>query len=308
MSSSLFEKITGNNQKGKGVVQPRIGVANSISSKGFHKLIYREWGEPFVPGVSEDTIPVICLHGLTRNSRDFDQLAEVFASTRRVICPDTVGRGHSDWLRTHDDYNLPQYNLDVAVIAARTRAVHYDIIGTSLGGLMGIILASMDRSPIRRLVINDIAPEIPMAALQRLSHYLGENPLFTDLGQVETYIREKYSSFKPMNDDNWKAMAENSALKSEEGYRLTYDPAIAKNYHRYWLLMHFNVWNYWKSITCPVLVIRGTESDFLTPSLVNKMKQTLPHAEFIEFEGVGHTPTLNAKEQIDPILEWLNRE
>jgi pimeloyl-ACP methyl ester carboxylesterase len=172
---------------------------------------------------------------------------------------------------------------------------------------MGIILASMDRSPIRRLVINDIAPEIPMVALQRLSQYLGENPLFEDLEQVEAYIREKYASFKPMNDANWKAMAENSALKSDAGYRLTYDPAIAENYRRYWLLMHFNVWNYWKRLTCPVLVIRGTESDFLTDPLVEKMKRTLPHAEFIEFTGVGHTPTLNSKEQIDPIREWLNR-
>ncbi len=308
MSSALLDKIKGKNIKGKILAEPRIGVASSISSKGFHKLMYREWGKPFVPTVSEDTIPVMCLHGLTRNSRDFDDLARAFAPTRRVICPDTVGRGHSDWLRTHEDYNLPQYNLDVAVIAARTRAVHYDVIGTSLGGLQGIILASMDRSPIRRLVINDVAPEIPLDALKRLSEYLGENPLFDDLEHVETYIREKYSSFKPMNDANWKEMAEYSTIKTDEGYRLAYDPAIAENYNRYWLLMHFNVWSHWETITCPVLVIRGTESDFLTEPLMEKMKKTLPHAEFIEFEGVGHTPTLNSKEQIDPILEWLNKD
>ena len=103
-------------------------------------------------------------------------------------------------------------------------------------------------------------------------------------------------------------MAEHSSFETDEGYRLSYDPAIAENYHRYWLLMHFNVWNFWESITCPVLVCRGTESDFLTESLMERMQRTLPHAEFIEFDGVGHTPTLNSKEQIDPIVKWLNKE
>jgi pimeloyl-ACP methyl ester carboxylesterase len=308
LSSSILKKVKVPKKTVKKVVGPRIGVANSISSKGFHKLVYREWGEPKQPNVIEDSIPVMCLHGLTRNSRDFDELAQRFAPTRRVICPDTVGRGHSDWLRAHDDYNLPQYNLDVAVIAAKARAAQYDIIGTSLGGLMGMILASMDRSPIRRLVINDIAPEVPMVALQRLSQYLGENPLFENLQQVEDYIRSKYGSFKPMNNKNWSTMAEHSSFETDEGFRLSYDPAIAENYHRYWLLMHFNVWSFWESITCPVLVCRGTESDFLTESLMERMQRTLPHAEFIEFDGVGHTPTLNSKEQIDPIVKWLNKE
>ncbi len=291
-----------------GFLEPRIGVANSISSKGFHKLVYREWGESKKPGIEEASFPVMCIHGLTRNSRDFDELAQRFASSRRVICPDIVGRGHSDWLRTPEDYNLPQYNLDAAVIAAQAECVQYDIIGTSLGGLMGIILASMDRSPIRRLVINDIAPEVPMVALQRLSHYLGENPLFEDLAQVESYIRDKYAPFKPMTNANWEAMAEYSSFKTDQGYRLAYDPAIAENYQRYWLLMYFNVWNYWENITCPVLVCRGTESDFLTEPLMERMQRTLPHAEFIEFKGAGHTPSLNAKEQINPILEWLDKD
>lgn len=295
-------------KKTETTIKPRIGVANSISSKGFHKLVYREWGQPKEPDTFEDTVPLMCLHGLTRNSRDFDELAEKLSASRRVICPDTVGRGHSDWLRTHDDYNLPQYNLDVAVIAAQADAAQYDIVGTSLGGLMGIILASMDRSPIRRLVINDIAPEVPMVALQRLSHYLGENPLFQSLKEVETYIREKYSPFKPMTNANWKSMAKYSSFKTDEGYRLAYDPAIAENYRRYWLLMYFNVWNYWEEITCPVLVCRGTESDFLTEPLMERMQRTLPHAEFIEFDGVGHTPSLNAKGQIEPIKEWLDKE
>ena len=289
-------------------IKPRAGVATSISSKGFHNLVYQEWGEPKEHGEYEEVPPVMCLHGLTRNSRDFDALAKNLSTDRRVVCPDTVGRGYSDWLRTHEDYNLPQYNLDVAVVAARANLVQYDIVGTSLGGLMGIILASMDRSPIRRLVVNDIAPEIPMVALQRLSHYLGENPLFDNLQEVEAYIREKYEPIKPMKKANWKAMAKHSSFKTDEGFRMAYDPSIAENYNRYWLLMYFNIWEYWENITCPVLVLRGTESDFLTESLQERMQRELPHVEFIEFKGVGHTPSLNSKKQIEPIREWLDKD
>ena len=294
--------------KKKVKIKRRTGVASSISSKGFHNLVYQEWGEPKDHCDYEDIAPVMCLHGLTRNSRDFDMLAKELSVNRRVICPDTVGRGYSDWLRTHEDYSLPQYNLDVAVVAARTNLLRYDIVGTSLGGLMGIILASMDRSPVRRLVVNDIAPEIPMVALQRLSHYLGENPLLASMDEVEAYIREKYAPIKPMTKANWKAMAKHSSIKTEEGYRLSYDPSIAENYNRYWLLMYFNIWDYWENITCPVLVCRGTESDFLTEALKERMQRELPHVEFIEFEGVGHTPSLNSKAQINPIKEWLDKD
>lgn len=285
----------------------RSRVVSSISSKGFHKLFYQEWGQTKKTGVKEGSVPAICLHGLTRNSHDFDAFANVLSASRRVICPDTVGRGYSDWLRSHEDYNLPQYNLDVAVIAAHARVVEYDIVGTSLGGLMGIILASMDRSPVRRLVINDIAPEIPMWALQRLSHYLGKNPLFENIDAVEEYIREKYAPFKPMTDNDWEKMAIHSSFETEEGFRLAYDPSIAENYRRYWLLMYFNIWEYWEAITCPVLVVRGSESDFLTEGLLERMKRTLPHIDVIEFDGVGHTPSLNSAEQVDPIVDWLNK-
>ncbi len=282
--------------------------ANSISSKGFHTLAYRYWRCKQDLPEDKRKRPVMCLHGLTRNSRDFDDLAKELSKNRSVVCPDTVGRGHSDWLRSPEDYNLSQYNLDVSVIAASASINRYDIVGTSLGGLMGIVLAGMDRSKIRRLVINDIAPEIPMWALQRLSQYLGENPLFQSLKEVETYMREKYAPIKPMSDRNWRKMAKHGTMRTEEGYRLAYDPSIAQNYRRYWLLMYFNIWEFWEKIQCPVLVLRGTESDFLTEQLVNRMKSTLPHAEFIDFEGVGHTPSLNSKEQIKPIVDWLNKD
>lgn len=278
---------------------------DSISSKGFHTLAYRDW-QCKLPEKKQKT-PTICLHGLTRNCRDFDVLAKTLSKDRRVICPDTVGRGNSDWLRSAEDYTLPQYNLDVSVITAKADVQNYDIVGTSLGGLMGIILAGMDRTKVRRLIVNDIAPEIPMWALQRLSKYLGENPLFKNLKEVEAYIRKNYSQIKPMTNRNWRNIARHSSMKTSEGYRLAYDPTISQNYRRYWLLMYFNIWEYWENIECPVLVLRGLDSDFLTDELVEKMKDTLPQVEFIDFKGVGHTPSLNSKDQINPILDWLNK-
>jgi len=284
--------------------------ANSISSKGFHTLAYRYWRNQLAlsEDLEQENTPVVCLHGLTRNCRDFDSLAKTLSKDRTVICPDTAGRGNSDWLRSNEDYSLSQYNLDVAVVAADADLDVYDIVGTSLGGLMGMILSGMDRTKIRRLVINDIAPEIPMHALQRLGKYLGENPLFDSLKSAEKYMREKYEPIKPMQDTHWKKLAKHGTLKTSEGYRLAYDPSIAENYRRYWLLMYFNIWEYWENIQCPVLVLRGAESDFLTDDLVEKMKETLPHAEFLNFKGVGHTLSLNSRKQINIIKDWLDKE
>jgi len=274
--------------------------ARSIGRHGYHQIAYRDWGDP----EAEET--VFCVHGLTRNSRDFDPLARVLARSRRVICPDLVGRGGSDWLSDPTDYHLLQYNLDFTVLEARIGAGSFDWIGTSLGGLMGISLAGIANSPIRRLVVNDIAPEVPFSALRRVTSYMGENYRFPDLAAVETHLRTTLAPFGPMTDADWRRMAETSSVPSEQGYRMAFDPGILRNFRRYWLIVHFNLWRYWEKITCPVLILRGTESDFLTRPLLDRMLRLLPHAEVIEFEGVGHTPTLNAPEQIDPVVAWLD--
>jgi pimeloyl-ACP methyl ester carboxylesterase len=174
-----------------------------------------------------------------------------------------------------------------------------------LGGLMGIVLAGVPNSPIRRLVINDIAPEVPMTALQRLAIYLGADRRFPDVAAVEAHLRETLAPFGPMTEADWRRMAETSAVATEGGYRLAYDPGIAHNFRRFWLPIHANLWRYWERISCPVLILRGTESDFLSPLLLERMVRRLPHAEVVEFEGVGHTPTLNAATQIEPLLHWL---
>ncbi|MFD3191941.1 alpha/beta fold hydrolase [Sedimentitalea sp. HM32M-2] len=278
-------------------MSPRDCSVRSINRHGFHTLRYRDWGDP------DSDRTVLCFHGLTRNSHDFDPLAKSMSRDHRVVCPDIVGRGRSDWLARDSGYHLVQYNFDAALLAARVGAPHYGWIGTSLGGLMGISLAGMENSPISRLVINDIAPEIPLPALRRVSRYI-RNKTFEDLESAEAHLRETLAPFGPMTDRDWKRMVQTSTYRDQDGIRMAFDPGIFSNFQNYWLMSHFNLWRYWERITCPVLILRGTESDFLPSHLLDKMIDRLPHADVIEFENVGHTPTLNAAEQIEPVLAW----
>ena len=281
--------------------EPRTGLVRCITRHGFHNVAYRDWGAKNAPA------RVFCVHGLTRNSHDFDPLARRLSETARVICPDLAGRGASDWLTDPSDYHLLQYNMDMTVVASSFGHEPVDWIGTSLGALIGISLAGLDNAPIRRLVINDIAPEIPYSALARITSYTGDNRNFASLEEVEAHLRETLSPFGPMTDEDWRRMAKTSSFPTENGFRTHHDPDIIQNFRRYFMFMHFNLWKFWDRITCPVLILRGEHSDFLTPRLLNRMVERLPHAEYLEFAGVGHTPTLNAPVQIDPVLDWLER-
>lgn len=272
----------------------------SIGRHGFHEIAYRDWGH------HSPKRTVLCVHGLIRNSHDFDVLASRLADDRRVVCPDLVGRGASGWLSHPSEYDLSQYNLDATMLTARLGDRTFDWIGTSLGGLVGIALAGMRKSPIRRLIVNDIAPIVPMAALRRISSYIDCDATFDDLNEVEGRLRDIYQDFGPMTDDDWAHMARHSVRETAQGYALHHDPAIMYNFRAYWLSVHFNLWSYWEAIDCPVLILRGTKSDFLTERLLAEMLSRLPHADFFEFENIGHTPMLNSASQIDPVMDWLD--
>jgi len=287
--------------KAKYIPAPRTGTVRCINSKSFHTIHYQDWGKP------ESKETVFCIHGLTRNSHDFDAIANQLGKKHRVVCPDTAGRGHSDWLPDHEDYQIPQYNTDFNTVVSHIGCEEYTILGTSLGGMMGMILAAMPNSPVKRLIINDIAPEVPHTAMARLGGYLHLDPWFPNLGEVEKHLRKTLAPFYPMTDEDWVHYALHSAYEADKGYRLAFDPDISNTYgRRYWYLMYFNLWKYWVRIKCPVLVIRGKESDFLTEHLCERMMRKLPQADLLEFDHAGHTPTLNAPEQIDPIVKWLD--
>jgi pimeloyl-ACP methyl ester carboxylesterase len=269
-----------------------------LSRTGFHKLAYREWGP-------DHAVPVICLHGLARHARDFDSLAaDLAGSGRRVVCPDVVGRGDSGWLRDPMDYDYAQYLADATALIARLDCAEVDIVGTSMGGLIGMMLAAQPDSPLRQLVINDVGPFIPKAALERILDYVGTDPRFETLEAAEAYHRRTYSGFGGLTDPQWRRMTETSLRRAGGGWRLHYDPGIAVPL-RMAEVADVDLWAVWDAITCPVLALRGAESDLLLAETASEMSRRGPRAEVIEFRGCGHAPALLDRDQIDPVKAWL---
>lgn len=270
-----------------------------LGPHGFHRIHYTQWGDPDNPRV------LLCVHGLTRNGRDFDRLAAALADRYRVLCPDVVGRGRSQWLAVKADYGYPQYCADMAALIARSGAESVDWVGTSMGGLIGMMLAAQPQSPVRRLAINDVGPFIPKIALERIAAYVGLPVSFGDIDELETYLRVVAAPFGPLTDDQWRHLAEHSARPLEAGgYALAYDPGIAEAFKGV-ELADVNLWPVWEAVRCPVLALRGAESDVLTAADFQAMQERGPRARGVEFAGVGHAPALMAKEQIAVIRDWL---
>jgi pimeloyl-ACP methyl ester carboxylesterase len=274
-----------------------------LSASGFHRLAYCEWGAPDAPRT------LICVHGLTRNGRDFDSLAATLAQQGyRVACPDVVGRGTSDWLADPAGYGYPQMLADAAALVARLGVGQLDWVGTSMGGLTGMMLAAQPKTPIARLVINDVGPFIPKAALARIAGYLGQNPVFPDLAEAEAYIRRVHAPFGALSDAQWRHLTEHSlrpAAGEGGGLRLRYDPAIAQAFAGE--PEDVDLWSLWDAITIPVLLLRGAQSDLLPSETATEMTRRGPRAELVEIPGCGHAPALMDPAQIAIIADWLGR-
>ena len=268
-----------------------------LGPHGFHRIAYVEWGD------GQDGT-VVCVHGLTRNGRDFDRLAAALAASRRVVCPDVVGRGQSDWLAEPGDYGYPQYCADMAALIARLDVDHVDWVGTSMGGLIGLMLAAMPRSPIRRLVLNDVGPFLPRAALARLALYVGKDPAFADLAGLEAHLRQVHAPFGPLTDEEWRQLASHGQRRDAAGQlRLAYDPAIGRAFSGE--LADVDLWPLWDRVACPVLVLRGARSDLLLRATAETMTVRGPGARLVEFPEAGHAPALMAGHQIAVVKDWL---
>lgn len=265
---------------------------------GFHHLAYVEWG------ADQGLPPVLCVHGLTRNGRDFDDLAQVLAGAgRRVVCPDVVGRGRSDRLANPALYGYPQYLGDATALIARLDEPVIDWVGTSMGGLIGMMLAAQPNTPIRRLVLNDVGPFIPKAALERIGSYVGLDPVFADIAALEAHLRRVHAPFGPLTDAQWAHLARHSARKRPDGtLGLAYDPGISAAFTG--ALNDVDLWALWGLIRCPILVIRGTESDLLTVETAERMAAR-PGTTLLTIPGCGHAPALMDPAQTGPIRDWL---
>jgi len=280
-----------------------LGFLN-LGPHGFHRLAYTQWGTDAAKRT------VVCVHGLTRNGRDFDFLAADLAqspgSDYRVACPDLPGRGHSHWLGDPADYSLAVYMSDMAAMIARLGVEQVDWVGTSLGGLIGMSLAAQPNSPIRSLVINDIGPFVPVEALKRIGEYVGHSEEFATYDSLKTYLMNVHSTFGPLSDEHWDHLCHHSGHKNEDGtWRLHYDPAIAIAF-RQSAALNVDLWPLWEQVTCPVLILRGEESDVLTQDTAHQMLERGPAAELIEFPATGHAPSLMEDGQIEAVRTWLD--
>jgi pimeloyl-ACP methyl ester carboxylesterase len=265
---------------------------------GFHRVAYVEWAGP--PGAPT----LLCAHGLTRNGRDFDTLAQALSRRFRVVCPDIVGRGKSEWLSHAEDYGYPLYLSDMAALIARLDVGEVDWVGTSMGGLIGMMLAAQPGTPIRRLVVNDIGPLIAKEGLERIASYVGEDPSFADLAALEAYQRRVASSFGALSDAQWRHLAEFGARRKPDGtLGRAYDPGIAAAFKT--VTGDIDLWPVWDAVTCPTLVLRGAQSDLLRPADAAAMTQRGPKARLVEIAGVGHAPALMDPSQIATVEDFL---
>jgi pimeloyl-ACP methyl ester carboxylesterase len=267
---------------------------------GLHRMHYTEWGAADNPKV------LICVHGLSRNCRDFDFLAGAMARDYRVICPDVAGRGDSEWLKVADDYGLPLYVADMVTLIARLDVESVDWVGSSMGGLIGMTLAAQLGNPVRRLVLNDVGPVITGASLQRIADYIGKAPKFPDLDAAEQYIRAVSASFGPLTDSQWHHLTVHSLRREPDGqYAMRYDPDISAPFRKMTAFVDTDLWAFYDQIRCPTLLIRGAQSDLLAAGTAHEMSGRGPKAKLIEIEGVGHAPMLMDETQIGPVREFL---
>jgi pimeloyl-ACP methyl ester carboxylesterase len=276
----------------------RPGHVLGLSPSGFHRMAYVAWGN----GQRAGKRPVICVHGLTRNGRDFDRLAAALSADRHVVCPDVVGRGQSDWLSDPAGYGYAQYCADMTALIARLGVEEVDWVGTSMGGLIGMTLAARPQSPIRRLVLNDVGPFVPAPALRRLSGYVGKDPAFDDLAGFEAYLRQTHATFGSLDDAAWRHLAVHGHRRLPDG-RLgpAYDPAIGQGLAAA-ATMDIDLSALWQAVQCPVLVLRGADSDLLLAETARTMSAK---ATVVEIPAVGHAPSLMVPAQIEIVRSWL---
>jgi pimeloyl-ACP methyl ester carboxylesterase len=279
-------------------VLPQRRELTSLSPHGYHRVVYYEWGDPANSRVA------ICVHGLGRNGRDFDVLGEALAATHRVLAVDMPGRGESDWLADPNDYVFPTYLTTLTALIARSGAETVDWIGTSMGGLLGITAAALPKSPLARLVVNDVGPTIEPAALERIAAYFGMDPTFATYAEMAAYIRTVSAPFGPLTDEQWEHVTRTNVRQRRDGrWRLAYDPGIAVPFRA--APAPANLWPLWDAIRCPTLLLRGAQSDLLSAATAKEMCGRGPKAQLVEFAGVGHAPTLLSAEQCEPVIAFL---
>ena len=283
---------------------PRLRHVQCLGSRGLHRMAYWEWGDPANPRV------LVCVHGLTRQGRDFDTLARELSLHWRVVCPDVVGRGRSDWLADPLGYAIPAYVADMVTLLARLDADTVDWVGTSMGGLIGMLVAALPNSPVRRLVLNDVGPVLQAQALARIGQYLGMPVRFKDLDHAADMLWSISQGFGPHTREQWLALTEPQIVPDGQGaFKPHYDPAIAVPFRAITPELaaagEAGLWQAFDAISCPTLLLRGADSDLLTVQTAQAMATRGPRPRLHEFADVGHAPTLVQVDQREVVRGFL---
>ena len=284
-------------------LQPRLRHVQCLGSRGLHRMAYWEWGDPANRRV------LVCVHGLSRQGRDFDTLAAVLAGHYRVVCPDVAGRGRSDWLADPMGYAIPAYVADMVTLLARLDAEQLDWVGTSMGGLIGLGVAALPGSPLRRLVLNDVGPSIEPASLARIGTYLGAPVRWASVDEAADALWAISRGFGPHTREQWLALTRPQLVPDGDGFKPHYDPGIAVPVRAITPELaragEAALWAAWDSLKLPVLLLRGADSDLLSAATAQAMTQRGPRAHLVEFAGVGHAPTLVQAGQVAAVRDFL---
>jgi pimeloyl-ACP methyl ester carboxylesterase len=281
-------------------IEPRRRSVQCASPAGLHRIAYREWGDP------RNRHVLVCVHGLTRSGRDFDELARTLCAQLRIVCPDVAGRGDSDRLADPRLYTWAQYVADMVTLIARLDVEAVDWLGTSMGGFVGMALAAQAGSPVKKLVLNDAGPVIGKASLERIAAYVGETPTFATLEDAEKYVRTVAAPFGPHTDAQWRFLTETWLRRNDDGsWRPHYDTRIAEAYRSSMPEKDLELWHFYDAVRCPTLLVRGEHSDLVSRKVAAEMTRRGPKAKVAEIRGVGHAPTLLQPEQIAIVRDFL---
>jgi len=292
----------------QGLSEARLKSVQCSSPAGLHRIAYKEWGDP------ANTRVLVCVHGVTRVGDDFDDLARALCMDYRVVCPDVAGRGRSERLRDPRLYAVPQYVADMVTLIARvtanSEAGRVDWFGTSMGGLIGMMLASMPGTPIDRLVLNDIGPVLDQGAMRRIADYIGQDLRFPDFETGARFVKEVSTSFGPHSEDEWNKLARDVLRQAPNGEWVRhYDLALAETFRAITderaQRDQAALWRAFDAIRCPTLLVRGELSDLLSRETAQEMTRRGPHPKLVEVRGVGHAPTFVHPDQIAIAREFL---
>jgi pimeloyl-ACP methyl ester carboxylesterase len=295
------------------MAEPTLNFIHCPDAGQGHRMAYWQWG------ANDAEHTVVCVHGLTRQGRDFDVLAQALiaasASPLRIVCPDVAGRGRSDWLADAQAYQVPTYAADMLALLAHLKPKVLDWVGTSMGGLIGIAVCAHAASvgiQVRKLVLNDVGPVIEWQALQRIGQYVGRAVRFATEEQAAEAMWAISESFGPHTPQQWLALTRpllKPAVDGEAGFDLRYDPAIATPFRSVTQESAAQgealLWQLYDAITAETLLLRGAKSDLLSTQTAAQMGQRGPRARLVEFDGVGHAPTMIAPDQLAVVVPFL---